>query len=226
MKYILMDIEGTTTSISFVHDILFPYSVERISTYVITHKNDSQVENILSEVKKTTLEEQKLVLDDQQLINQLIEWVKIDRKHPALKKLQGMIWSEGYRNGELKGHVYQDVPHALKLWKETGKNIGIYSSGSIEAQKDLFSHSIYGDLNIFISNNFDTTSGLKRDENSYQNISRELRIDPNEILFLSDISEELDAAKLSGFKTTQLLRLEDIPYSGHDQVKTFKDIRF
>jgi enolase-phosphatase E1 len=226
MKYILMDIEGTTTSISFVHDILFPYSKDRISTYINSHKNEEQIKSIIAETKKTIVQENQIQLNDEQSIAQLIEWVKIDRKHPALKKLQGLIWNEGYLFGELKGHVYQDVPAALEKWHNANITLGIYSSGSVEAQRDLFGYSIYGDLNCFISNNFDTSIGPKREENSYRNISLELNIHPAQIIFLSDISEELEAAKKVGFKTIQLVRLEDVPYSGHDQVKTFQDIRF
>ncbi|MDD4973770.1 MAG: acireductone synthase [Bacteriovorax sp.] len=226
MKYILMDIEGTTTSISFVHDILFPYSKDRIASYIKLHRNEETIKDILVETKKTVAEEKKIQIDDEQSIAQLIEWIRIDRKHPSLKKIQGLIWSEGYNSGELKGHVYQDVPVALEKWKNANISLGIYSSGSVEAQKVLFGYSIYGDLNHFISNNFDTSIGHKRDENSYLNISKELKLDPKEILFLSDISEELDAAKKAGLKTIQLVRLEDVPYTGHDQVKTFEDIRF
>lgn len=226
MKYILMDIEGTTTSISFVHDILFPYSKDRMASFVKSHRSKQSVEDILSDTKKTILSENKIQINDEDAVTQLIEWIKQDRKHPALKKIQGMIWSEGYHSGEIKGHVYQDVPAALEQWKKAGLTLGIYSSGSVEAQKDLFAYSIYGDLNFYITNNFDTAIGQKRDENSYRNISRSLNLDPGEILFLSDIAEELDAAKSAGFRTTQLLRLEDIPHTGHDQVKTFQDIRF
>ena len=225
MKYILMDIEGTTTSISFVHDILFPYSEQRLSQFVKTNETQEAIRNILAETQKTVLEENKIQINEVQSVDKLIEWIKYDRKHPALKKLQGLIWSEGYRSGALKGHVYQDVPQALLKWTQANIQLGIYSSGSIEAQKDLFGFSIFGDLNTFISNNFDTSTGPKRDRDSYNKISQELNIAPEDILFLSDISEELDAAKNAGFKTTQLVRLEDVPYSGHDQVKTFKDIR-
>lgn len=220
-----MDIEGTTTSISFVHDILFPYSEQRLSQFVKTNETQEAIKKILAETQKTVLEENKIQINEEQSIDKLIEWIKSDRKHPALKKLQGLIWSEGYRSGALKGHVYQDVPEALLKWTQANIQLGIYSSGSIEAQKDLFGFSIFGDLNTFISNNFDTSTGPKRDIDSYNKISQELNIAPEDILFLSDISEELDAAKNAGFKTTQLVRLEDVPYSGHDQVKTFKDIR-
>ncbi|MDO9183818.1 MAG: acireductone synthase [Bacteriovorax sp.] len=226
MKYILMDIEGTTTSISFVHDILFPYSKERIITYIEKHAHEEIIQNILTETKKTVLAELNKEINDQQAVLQLKEWIHLDRKHPALKKLQGLIWSEGYQSGELKGHVYQDVPHSFSLWKNANITLGIYSSGSIEAQKDLMGYSIYGDLSLFISNNFDTSIGHKREESSYHNIANVLKIAALDILFLSDISEELDAAKKAGFQTIQLVRLEDIPYSGHDQVKDFQDIRF
>ena len=221
-----MDIEGTTTSISFVHDILFPYSALRIVSYMTAHAGEEEIQNILRDTKKTILEENNNQLDDNQAIEQLINWIKSDRKHPALKKLQGLIWSEGYLSGEIKGHVYQDVPLALEKWKAADLLMGIYSSGSINAQVDLFRNSIYGDLHSLISNNFDTSSGPKRDISSYLKISKDLNITPSDILFLSDIAEELDAAKLAGFKTTQIVRLDDVPYSGHDQVKTFSDISF
>ena len=226
MKYILMDIEGTTTSISFVHDVLFPYSKSRMASFINTHRGKDSINEILTETKKTVAIENQLQIDDDQAIAQLMSWIDSDRKHPALKNIQGMIWSEGYQSGELKGHVYPEVPNALLDWKNAGIKLGIYSSGSIAAQKVLFGYSIVGDLNGFFLNNFDTTVGHKREENSYIKIAEEINLPPKEILFLSDISEELDAAKKVGFLTIQLVRLEAVPYSGHPQVKTFQEIEF
>lgn len=225
MKYILMDVEGTTTSISFVHDVLFPYSMERVDSFITSQLDDENIQSILAETKKTVLLEENISIDNDEAIAHLINWIKIDRKHPALKKVQGMIWKLGYQSGELKGHIYPDVPAALEAWKKAGLNLGIYSSGSIQAQRDLFGFSVFGDLNHFFSNNFDTTAGLKRDVKSYFNISSDLGIDPKEILFLSDIAEELDAAKLAGFHTIQLVRLEDVPFKDHKQVRSFEEIK-
>ncbi len=224
MKYILMDIEGTTTSISFVHDILFPYSKERIPAFINSHQNDPEILTIFEEVKLTVNNEQNHLPNNQQIINQLIEWINVDRKHPALKKLQGLIWNEGYSSGEIKGHVYQEVPAVLEKWKNKNITLGIYSSGSIKAQKDLFGFSLFGNLNKFISNNFDTTIGHKREIASYQKISQQLSIPSKDILFLSDISEELDAAKTAGFQTVQLVRIGTVPNTGHAQVKSFDEI--
>jgi enolase-phosphatase E1 len=226
MKYILMDIEGTTTSISFVHDVLFPFAKSKLTNYVNLHNELDHVKNVLAETKKTVLLETNQNIDDQKAIAQLISWIEEDRKHHALKEIQGFIWSEGYKSGELKGHVYPEVPMMLKKWNDSGITLGIYSSGSIAAQKVLFGYSICGDLNGNISHNFDTTIGNKREISSYQNITKAIGLNPESILFLSDISEELDAAKAAGLKTIQLVRLEEVAFTGHSQVKSFSDIVF
>lgn len=187
MKFILMDVEGTTTSIRFVHDTLFPYSFEKMDSYIAKHP----------EVGVSS--------------DQLKAWIKADKKEPALKSVQGKIWEEGYKNGELKGHIYPDVPKAFKRWLESGLKLGIYSSGSVLAQKLLFKHSDFGDLDQFISANFDTSVGHKREKASYDNIAKELNLAPSDILFLSDIEEELDAAHAAGFEVARLLRDEELP---------------
>lgn len=226
MKYILMDVEGTTTSISFVHDVLFPYSKERIESFISAQSEDPKIQQILADTKKTIVaEENQKTISETEAAAKLIEWVNTDRKHPALKDLQGLIWKVGYQSGELKGHVYPDVAPALEAWKKNGLLLGIYSSGSVEAQISLFGHSVSGDLNHYFSNNFDTSIGQKRDVKSYFNISSELNIDPKEILFLSDIAEELDAAKMAGFQTIQLVRMGDVPFHNHKQVRSFSDIK-
>ncbi|MFA6236718.1 MAG: acireductone synthase [Bacteriovorax sp.] len=225
MKYILMDVEGTTTSISFVHEVLFPYSAERVESFIMSQAEEEVIREILDQTKTTVLEEEHKSINEDEAIAKLISWIKTDRKHPALKKLQGMIWKTGYQAGELKGHVYQDVPEALENWKKAGLSMGIYSSGSVEAQRVLFGHSVCGDLNHYFDNNFDTSVGPKRDVKSYFNISSELNIDPKEILFLSDIGEELDAAKMAGFQTIQLVRQDDLPYREHKQVRNFLEIK-
>jgi enolase-phosphatase E1 len=224
MKYILMDIEGTTTSISFVHEILFPYSKKYLQSFVHKNKDFSPTKEIIEETKQTAREEESLELDEDGVIQKLIDWINIDRKHKALKQLQGLIWEEGYQSGELKGHVYDDVPPALKKWHEQGLKLGIYSSGSVEAQRSLFGHSLFGDLNSYFTHHFDTLVGHKRDPLSYQTILSHINEEACDVLFLSDISQELSAAQVAGMKTLQLVRLGEIPIEGHRQIHTFNDV--
>lgn len=226
MKYILMDVEGTTTSISFVHDVLFPYSTEHLKNYINQNFSSAIVQEVLIKTQNTVREEEDLNLNREGLIEKLLEWVRIDRKHAALKKIQGMIWDEGYTNGEIKGHVYDEVPAILKTWKKRGIELGIYSSGSVQAQKALFSHSIFGDLTPLFSHNFDTAVGGKREVQSYKNILEELKYRPEDVLFLSDITEELDAAKAAGIHTIQLVRGLPVTNSSHKQVNNFTEIEF
>jgi enolase-phosphatase E1 len=225
MKYILMDVEGTTTSISFVHDILFPYSKDRIETFVKDHLKNDLVTQSLDLLKASVLTEENLLLDLDGSIAKLLSWIEIDRKHPALKNIQGMIWKSGYHSGEIKGHVYDDVAMALEEWKNAGLKLGVYSSGSVEAQKDLFTYSVAGNLSSYFSHHFDTAIGHKREIASYQKIASALALHPSQILFLSDIKEELDAAKSAGVATIQLVRNPPLEFQGHTQAHNFKDIR-
>ena len=136
----------------------------------------------------------------------LHQWSVEDRKITPLKTLQGVLWDTGYRNGSLKGHVYADVPQRLKTWKESGLQLAVFSSGSVPAQKLIFGFSVAGDLTPYFSAYFDTKTGGKRETATYTKIAESMQVAPNEILFLSDIKEELEAAKESGLQTIQLLR--------------------
>ena len=224
MQFILTDIEGTTTDINFVHKILFPYAFENLPDFVRANLQDSAVVTALDQTRQTLLEEGLPVESTEDLINGLLSWITADRKHPALKQLQGLIWKVGYDSGGFKGHVYPDVVPALERWKQQGIPMGIYSSGSVGAQKLLFGHSEYGDLNGFFSENFDTAVGHKREVQSYQNIATQLNLVPSEILFLSDIEEELDAAQAAGMQCLQLLRPGTIPSMRHAGVGSFEEI--
>lgn len=206
MKYILTDIEGTTTSKDFVYQTLFPYSLAKMSSFILARKNLLIIQELIANVQKTVLDEHQSTVKFDDCINVLKTWIEQDRKHPALKTIQGMIWESGYSSGDLKGHLYPDVLPAFKAWKEAGHKIGIYSSGSALAQRLLFKYSNQGDLSSYISHYFDTAVGNKREASSYRNISLQLEIFPANILFLSDIAEELEAAKSSGFQVAQLLR--------------------
>ena len=224
MQFILTDIEGTTTDINFVHKILFPYSFENLPGFVRANLQDPAVAQALEQTRQTLLEEALPAESTEDLINGLLSWITADRKHPALKLLQGLIWKLGYDSGGFKGHVYPDVVPALERWKQQGIPMGIYSSGSVAAQKLLFGHSEYGDLNGFFSQNFDTAVGHKREVVAYQNIATQLGLAPSEILFLSDIEEELDAAQAAGMQCLQLLRPGTIPSMRHAGGGSFEEI--
>lgn len=214
MKYILTDIEGTTSSISFVHETLFPYAYDRMESYVTN--NQSLLTEILNTIPGSFSEK----------IRTLKTWIKEDKKEKALKDIQGLIWEAGYKNGEIKGHVYPEVAEYLNLWIKNGITLGIYSSGSIHAQKLLFKYSQAGDLDQLFSHNFDTAVGHKREAKSYENILKAINLKASEVLFLSDIKEELDAAKTCGINTIQLDRLNTLSNTGHTLVNNFSEIKF
>jgi len=205
-KLFLFDIEGTTTDINFVHRILFPYSSDKMNDFVLLNHQNPEVAAALGKAQDTIWEEEKKSFDLEYVIQTLLEWIKKDRKHPALKEIQGLIWESGYKHGDFKGHLYDDVLPFFKSIKTESNVIGIYSSGSVHAQKLLFAHTEFGDLTDFISFFFDTKIGHKRERNSYERIAAETRFPPSEIYFFSDIKEELDAAHAAGFQCFQLNR--------------------
>jgi enolase-phosphatase E1 len=221
IKAIVTDIEGTTSSLSFVKEVLFPYARANLADYVHSHANDQQIKSLLDDVCTQIGAE----LTTGQIINQLIQWIDEDKKVTPLKTLQGLIWEAGYRQGDFKGHLYPDAAASLKTWKAKGLDLYIYSSGSVHAQKLLFAHTEYGDLTPLFSGYFDTHIGAKKDKNSYHNIARQLAIPENQLLFLSDIKDELDAAKAAGFKTVWLTR-DSVPnpQAVHRQVSGFDQI--
>lgn len=205
IKYILTDIEGTTTSVSFVYEVLFPYF--RANILLLKNHPSPSVKQALSETKKLALEMEHISLNtEEEVLAHLLKWCNEDKKITPLKTLQGILWKQGYESGELKGHVYDDVPLALKSWNEAGINLGVFSSGSVHAQQLIFGYSIFGDLRPYFSDYFDTKIGGKREVVTYQKIAKLLNLAPNEILFLSDMKEELEAAKESDFQTIQLVR--------------------
>ena len=221
IKTILTDIEGTTSSLSFVKDVLFPYSRARMADFIRASAAKPQVRVQLDEVRKLAGDS----LDTDQVIAQLIRWIDEDKKVTPLKALQGMIWEVGYRDGDYKGHVYEDTPRNLKKWKDAGLRLYVFSSGSVFAQKLIFGFSEAGDLTPLFSGYFDTTIGNKREAEAYKKIATEIGLPPGEILFLSDIKEELDAARTAGMQTIQLVREGGVdPKAPHRQVRTFDEI--
>jgi enolase-phosphatase E1 len=205
---IVTDIEGTTSAISFVRDVLFPYADARLDAYVGAHRDEPVVAHAMNEA---AVEAGEVGAGDARILAILHGWIAEDRKATPLKTLQGLIWHEGYERAELLGHVYPDVPPVLRAWDAAGIELYVYSSGSIVSQKVLFAHTFAGDLTPLFSGYFDTTTGPKREAASYAEIAADTGFHPAEMLFLSDTEAELDAARAAGFLTARLLRPDDTP---------------
>lgn len=225
---LLTDIEGTTGSISFVRDVLFPYARRELPRFVREHAAEPEVRRWLDQVAT----EHGAVCDDAVIVEVLQGWIDEDRKHTALKALQGMLWAEGYRRADFTAHVYPDAVDALRRWRAAGHPMAVYSSGSVPAQKLFFGHSDAGDLLPLFDAFFDTTSGGKREAASYARIAAALGREPGSILFLSDVVAELDAARDAGLRTVLVDRAEDYPQprtgaacNGHARVESFAAIR-
>lgn len=223
LSAVLLDIEGTTTPITFVYEVLFPYARERTAEFLASHIAD---EGVIADIKglsaERALDDQKglnppAIVDDssQQLIESLtryIHWLMdMDRKSTPLKSLQGKIWEEGYKAGMLLSQIFDDVPRAFERWRDRGVEICIYSSGSVLAQKLLFAHTDSGDLSSFIKNYFDTNAGPKIEKESYLRIAATLNLPPSEVAFFSDVTAELKAARSAGMQTILCLRPRNHP---------------
>jgi enolase-phosphatase E1 len=221
IRAILTDIEGTTSSLSFVKDVLFPYARERLPGFVREHGQEAKVRDLLLQVSEVAGKN----LNDEQAVEQLRQWIDEDRKVTPLKALQGMIWEAGYRNGDYRGHMYDDAVEYLQKWHDQGLRLYVYSSGSEYAQKLLFGHSDAGDLTPLFSGYFDTQVGAKQETGSYRIIAERIDLPADEILFLSDIEVELDAAAEAGMATCWLVREGVLTERAiHHQVRSFEQI--
>lgn len=211
---ILLDIEGTTSSVSFVTDTLFPYARKEVAAFLQQNWESKQLAEALEYMAKDLAlssfhdwrrsegrDEPDPQADQAMVAAEVDRQMEQDAKATGLKALQGFIWLEGYANGTLKSHVYKDVPDALKRWQKAGIDLRIYSSGSISAQKAFFAHTEAGDLLGFFRGHYDTTIGSKKSSDSYAKIAADIGVAASEILFLSDILAELDAAAAAGFQT-------------------------
>jgi enolase-phosphatase E1 len=235
-RAVLLDIEGTTTPITFVYDVLFPYARAHMGTFLQTHINDpdsrTQIQLLReehdtdreSEAGTPTWEEER----DFDSAERYALWLmNEDRKSTVLKWLQGRIWTEGYRRGELRSVVFPDVPPALERWHRAKRRIAIFSSGSILAQKDLFAHTQSGDLSPYIDDYFDTTVGAKQLSASYTRIAAQLDEAPEDILFVSDVVAELDAARGAGYGTRLCVRPGNRPQprpDSHELIQSFDEL--
>lgn len=207
-KAILTDIEGTTSSIAFVAEVLFPYARARLRDYCAAHAE--AVAPILAEVA---------AIEPGDPIATLTRWIDEDRKITPLKTLQGMIWAGGFASGAFKGHIYPDAAAALRRWHGEGLRLYVFSSGSVAAQKLIFGHSEAGDLTPLFSGYFDTTTGPKRDLAAYAAIAAATGHAPADMLFLSDIAAETDAAKAAGMRALLIDR-----GGGAADIHSFDDI--
>lgn len=208
---VLIDIEGTTTPIRFVHDVLFPYARAGMAGLLATRAHEPEVAAALAEVPGAS----KLAT--------LLAWMDADAKATPLKALQGILWRDGYAGGGLCGELYPDVAPCLRRWALAGVRLCVYSSGSVEAQRQLFGHSVAGDLTPLFAGFFDTRVGGKRDAQSYAAIAQGLFLPGPEILFLSDVEAELDAAATAGLRACQMVRAEDgtVPSARHPTAPDF-----
>ena len=206
VRYVLMDIEGTLISVAFVREILFPFARHRLAPFLDERRHDP---NVLqwTMVCQDAIEHEtgtRPVYEDLPVM--LTRWIDQDRKLAGLKALQGMIWDEGYRRGAFEPELYSDVLPALTRWRARGIRLGIYSSGSEQAQRLLFAHTNVGDMTSMFEHYFDTRVGEKKTASSYRMISEQIGLSPDFILFLSDVEAELDAAALTGCKTAHIVR--------------------
>jgi enolase-phosphatase E1 len=202
-RAVLTDIEGTTSAITFVRDVLFPYARERLPGFVEAHRSDPEVQRWLDATAREAGIEDP---NSRYVVETLQRWIDEDRKATPLKALQGMIWQAGYEAGDYRAHVYPEVPARLREWKAQGLRLYVYSSGSVQAQKLFFRYSEAGDLTPLFDGWFDTEIGGKRERGSYLRIAESIDLPPPAILFLSDVVEELDAARDTGMQTIQVCR--------------------
>ncbi len=223
VKAILIDIEGTVAPISFVKDVLFPYSKEKMESFVKENENKQEIKQILEDVKKI----EKREMSTEEVIDTLKKWIDEDRKITPLKEIQGYIWEEGFKSGNVKAPLYKDAYEKMLYWNKKGIPMYIYSSGSVKAQKLFFSHTEYGNIVDFFNGFFDTKIGNKKEKGSYEKIARAIGLKPEEILFLSDNPDEIKAAAEAGMQVMRVVREKDaeyIPDFPYPQIKSFEEI--
>ncbi|MFQ5720090.1 MAG: acireductone synthase [Acidobacteriota bacterium] len=229
----LLDVEGTTTPLTFVTDVLFPYARRHAETYLSGLDDGPLLDEIVAAFRDDHADEVRHGEDPpawhdgdaatrRASVRAHLEWLMDeDRKSTALKMLQGRIWAAGYHDGSLVGEVHDDVPPALSRWSTRGVRVAIFSSGSVLAQKLLFAHTRHGDLTPFIEAHFDTTTGPKKEPGSYTTISRALGTTPEQTCFVSDVVAELDAARAAGMHTALAVREGSAPPTSHPVVRSF-----
>jgi enolase-phosphatase E1 len=234
VRGILLDIEGTTSSVSFVFDVMFPFVRRELAGWLEKNWGSADCSQVVEQMAKDAghASAQAWLSEDpaegkQQVIAEVTRLMDADVKATGLKMLQGMIWESGFASGELTAQVYDDVPVALKAWNVAGFDVRIYSSGSVTAQKLFFGHTIFGDLLPQFRGHYDTQIGGKKEAESYRQIAKRMELQPREILFVSDIVAELDAAKAAGMQTVLGMRPGNAAAPenhGHPAVRSFAEI--
>lgn len=210
---ILLDIEGTTSSVSFVYDVMFPQVRRELTNFLEQQWDHVDVQLACDQIAKDAghggVEAWcgPNAMDQRENVEaEVIRLMDSDVKATGLKQLQGLIWRHGFESGEMQAHVYPDVPARMRAWRETGLDLRIYSSGSIQAQHLFFGHTEVGDLLSMFTGHYDTTIGSKKENTSYEKIAADWGISASEILFVSDVLAELDAAKSASFQTALCVR--------------------
>lgn len=227
LRAVVLDIEGTTSSTSFVHGTLFPYSAARFGPWIEAHRAEPRVQEQLAAVRAALGDPGA---SDARCVEQLQVWVAADVKATPLKAIQGWIWDEGFAAGELTSHFYPDAVPALRRWHDAGLRLSVFSSGSVSAQRAWFGHSTEGDLVPLLGDRlFDTeNAGPKKDAASYRRIAEALGHAPGEIVFLSDVLAELDAAREAGWHTVGVRRPGDAHFDAgvgdHLEVSSFDSL--
>lgn len=236
IRGVLLDIEGTTSSVSYVYDVLFPFARRELPQFLERHRDDPAVRAACEQIARdagaaslaawcgpnvTPAELQQRVLAE------VARLMDADIKATGLKELQGLVWRLGFESGQLVSHVYDDVPPALASWRQQGLDVRIYSSGSIAAQRLFFGHTAQGDLLPYFRGHYDTTTGPKREAESYRRIAQAFELPSAEIVFCSDIPAELDAAAVAGMHTRLVIRPGNAPVSDevpHVRIRSFAEL--
>lgn len=225
VRGILLDIEGTTTPIAFVHEVLFSYARTHARDFLRNNQDSDDVRADVALLREEHAADKSNHLEPPESIAEYIDWlIDRDRKSTGLKSLQGKIWRQGYRDGSLKSQVFADVAPAFERWRATGLKISIFSSGSVLAQQLLFAHTDAGDLTKFIDGYFDTNVGKKGEAESYRKIAVAMDLKPSEILFISDVVAELEAAKEAGMKTLLSIRPGNSPQEWPQAIHSFDEV--
>ena len=206
VRSILLDIEGTTSSISFVYDVMFPYVREHLTDFLTKRWADDDVQKCVRLLRTDIDAEKDWPTDQEAVAKAVIGLMDDDVKATGLKQLQGLIWRDGFKSGAMVAHLFDDVAIAIRKWEAAGIDVRIYSSGSIAAQKLFFEHTVAGNLLPLLRGHYDTTTGGKKDPASYKIIADEIGVQPDSILFISDVGEELDAAEQAGMQTLLSIR--------------------
>lgn len=236
-RAVLLDIEGTTTPIDFVKETLFPYAREHGREFILRHIEDLEIQTALRQLETDNAADHAAGApliggNSENALEQTISYylwlIDVDRKSTGLKTIQGRIWEEGYARGELRSSVFPDLVPALDRWRQQGRLIAIYSSGSVLAQQQLFRHTLQGDLTRFIRAYFDTRVGNKKQADSYRRIAENLALPPRDILFISDVVAELDAASEAGMIAALCIRPGNAPCqtgaAAYNAINSFEEL--